>query len=129
MRNAAHAALRHKRLPAYSIDGLDPCPSPPRTLGDLAILRLNEMARRRVPVQAAQHGAGYLAVGRDCSVLVDDVEQHELAPRGRLSAPHPLIPLCCVLQWYHAFAQTGTRRESSLSLATRSNGSPLLLIR
>src|SRR5690348_9272413 len=99
MRKTAHAALNQKRLSSCSTDGLDPRPRPARTLGDLAILSLDEMARWRVPVQAAQHGAGYLAVGRDCPVLVDDVEQHELDPRGRFSAPHPLIPFCCVLEW------------------------------
>src|SRR5262245_34030988 len=81
-------------LSPCSIDGFDPRPRPARTLGDLAILRFNEMACRRVPVQAAQHGAGYLAVGRDCPVLVDDVEQHELNPRVRLSAAHRLVPPC-----------------------------------
>jgi hypothetical protein len=92
MRKAAHARYTKSGLPPCSIDGLDPRSRPARALGNLAILRLDEMARRRVPVQAAQHRAGYLAVGRDCPVLVDDVEQHELDPRGRLSAPHPLIP-------------------------------------
>src|SRR5262245_34747565 len=93
------ATLRMRRcatrgLPAYSIDGLDPRPRSARTFGDLAILRLDEMARWRVPVQAAQHGVRYFSVGRHYPVLRDDVEQYELDPRDRLSAPHPLIPLC-----------------------------------
>src|SRR5262245_66654443 len=115
-------------LPPCSIDGLDPRPLPARALGDLAILCLDENARRRVPVQAAQYGAGYFAVGRDCPVLVDDVEQYELDPSGRLSAPH-LYSLVLRTRVIACLPSDGDAARKLALLATRSNASPLLLIR
>jgi hypothetical protein len=53
MRKTAIRRYTKSGLPPCSIDGLDARPRPARALGDLAILRLDEMARRRVPVQAA----------------------------------------------------------------------------
>src|SRR6188474_1144116 len=116
-------------------DGLDPRPETARALGDLVVLRLDDAARRLVAFQAAQRRARHPAVGGQRAVLIKDVEQHELGlRRGFLSRHVSLLFTRAERQGASGDAAGDARygdarRESSLSLAMRSNVSPLLLTR
>src|SRR5689334_18729324 len=76
------------RLSERAADGFDGRTRPTRALEDLAILRFDKVARRGIPAQAAQRGAGNFAVRGDCPILIEHVEQHEFRPRCWFPAAH-----------------------------------------
>src|SRR5581483_348146 len=58
-------------------DRLDAAPRPAGHLAYLAILKLDEGARRRIAVQTAELRGRDLSVGGSAAIFVDDIEQHE----------------------------------------------------
>jgi hypothetical protein len=100
------------RLSERAADGFDGRTRPTRALEDLAILRFDEVARRGIPAQAAQRGAGNFAVRGDCPILIEHVEQHEFRPRCWFLAAHLVSSFC--KPTCHTGAQTGTPPKLTL---------------
>src|SRR5260221_432840 len=76
---ALRALLHLRLLRAGAADGLDRHRGEAGFRRDLAVLLLDDGARGLVLVEAAERARRYLAVGALGAVLIDDVEQDEIA--------------------------------------------------